>query len=98
MTNLLIFIFGVVGITHIVVDSTIFEPFRTAVKEHFPLLHKLLTCYQCIGFWCGVFFGLPYYYSLGLWNIFFIFLYGGVGSFFSVLFAYILNLLDKKSQ
>jgi hypothetical protein len=59
-TCFVLFLFSSIGLTHIMVDSSIMLPFRNFVKEKFP--DKILwikpkegiECYQCMGFWCGL--------------------------------------------
>ncbi len=52
--HLALFILGVVGMTHIVVDGEIFAPVHEWIKPRSLLLFKIMDCYQCAGFWCGV--------------------------------------------
>lgn len=59
-TCFLLFLFASIGMTHIMVDSSIMLPFREFVKNYAP--NKILwikpkegiECYQCMGFWCGI--------------------------------------------
>jgi hypothetical protein len=58
-TVLLFFCIGLVGLTHIIVDSKIMSKWREYVEENdIPFLgyklHDLLTCHQCCGFWVGL--------------------------------------------
>jgi len=56
--SLFLFALGVVGLTHIIVDSTIMEPFRNAMQKWFPeKISYMVNCYQCFGFWAGLFCG-----------------------------------------
>jgi hypothetical protein len=62
LTNLLFCIIGSVGMTHIVVEGEIFRPIREFVEKYtFNFLSKLINCYQCTGFWCGIILGLGFY-------------------------------------
>jgi hypothetical protein len=68
MADLLLFVLAAVGMTHIVVDGTIFDPVRTwaekPIKWTIPFkrffdwvktkLSNIMGCHQCCGFWCGV--------------------------------------------
>ena len=60
----LLFVLAVIGLTHIMVDSSFMDPFRVWAREHFPekvlWLHprEMVDCYQCMGTWCGWFLGL----------------------------------------
>jgi hypothetical protein len=56
--NLILFILGVVGMTHIVVDSEISEPVHAWVEPRLPAVARVMGCYQCAGFWCGIALGL----------------------------------------
>jgi len=51
---LTLFILGVIGMTHIVVDSTLLAPVHEWVKPRSRFLAELMDCHQCSGFWCGV--------------------------------------------
>jgi len=57
---ILLFLLAVVGMTHILVDSEIIEPVDGWAKTWMParVHHALFECYQCSGFWCGVFLAL----------------------------------------
>ena len=56
--NLMLFILGVVGMTHIVVDSEISEPVHEWIEPRLPVVARIMDCYQCAGFWCGIALGL----------------------------------------
>ena len=51
--NLILFILGVIGMTHIIVDSVLLEPFHKWTKQHSQRLAAMTDCHQCSGFWCG---------------------------------------------
>jgi len=52
---LFLFILATIGLTHIIVDSSILEGFRTFYKRIMPeKLGKLVDCHQCSGFWAGI--------------------------------------------
>jgi hypothetical protein len=54
--EIILFIFGSVGLTHIVVDSSLMLPIRELFDKYLPeKVAKLIHCYQCSGFWCGLF-------------------------------------------
>ena len=97
------FAFGCTGITSIIVDGEIFRPFREYLKAKAPdFISKLLSCYQCSGFWVGLIFG-----GLLFWNNFyvesvhatlaFIFLAGGTSSALSYFWALYLTYLEANS-
>lgn len=60
MENFLLFAIGSIGLTHILTDGMIFQSFRDKIAANYKLqwLSKLIECYQCCGFWCGLFVGL----------------------------------------
>lgn len=100
MIDFLIFCFAVVGMTHIIVDSTIMEPVRNLVKAWLPTkIASVIECYQCAGTWCGFFCGLIFWdNNFSLYNNLFItFLAGCAGSFLATLGATYLNYLEAKS-
>ncbi len=54
-----LFCLAVVGLTNIVVDSTLFAPVRSWLKTRVrPGLFKLVECKQCCGTWAGFLCGL----------------------------------------
>jgi hypothetical protein len=60
----LFFAIGLVGLTHIIVDSKIMSGWRERVRENdVPFLgyklYDMMTCHQCTGFWVGL-FGWPW--------------------------------------
>ena len=54
MSNAFYFLFGSIGLTHIVVESEM--PLVKGFRELFTgtAIEKLFTCYACTGFWCGL--------------------------------------------
>ena len=56
--NVILFIFGVIGLTHIAVDSEISKPIYEWIKPRLPIAARVMDCYQCAGFWCGLVLGL----------------------------------------
>lgn len=56
--NLILFCLGVVGMTHIIVDGEISATAYQWIRPRLPILARLMDCYQCMGFWCGVGLGL----------------------------------------
>jgi hypothetical protein len=83
MADLLLFVFAVIGMTHIIVDSDM--PLIVWLRENITKLlsyipgnwGKILGCYQCCGTWCGFFCG----FFLISHNPWFVFLSGCAGSF-----------------
>jgi len=56
--NVILFIFGVIGLTHIIVDSEISKPVYEWIKPRWPIVARIMDCYQCAGFWCGLLLGV----------------------------------------
>ena len=66
MVNIILFCLGVIGITHIIVDSKLFEGIRNwfekdfaeiASKNAYDWINSVIRCYQCCGFWVGLLCG-----------------------------------------
>jgi len=60
--NLILFALSAVGMTHIIVDGSITEPFRNFVKWitkklRIPSFGSVVDCYLCAGTWCGFLMG-----------------------------------------
>jgi hypothetical protein len=96
MTEIILFTFGTIGMTHIIVDGTIFEPVRNYIKSRsnnafFKILDKIVMCNQCMGFWSGVFCGMLVF-KFGL----LLFVAGCAGSFFSNFSAIYMNYLETQ--
>jgi hypothetical protein len=54
MISLIIFFLAVYGLTMLVVQSSLFKPFREGLRTRVRFLHKLFTCMMCFGFWASV--------------------------------------------
>ena len=53
--NLILFVLATIGLTNIVVESTIFAPIRELAKKFLPnYLSKVFDCFQCSGFYSGL--------------------------------------------
>jgi hypothetical protein len=109
---LLLFIFAVIGMTHIIVDSELFEGFRDFVqRKASPVCYegtpwfwgkfaKIVTCYQCCGTWCGFFCGFlfsPHFSENIFWNILIILCSGFAGSFLAQWGAIYLEKLQAQT-
>lgn len=62
MLNLIIYILSTIGMTHIIVDGSIMEGFRSIFKKitnrlKLTTLSGLVDCYLCAGTWCGFLMG-----------------------------------------
>ena len=100
MTTALLFVLGTIGMSHIIVDGKIFQGVRALLERTLPdFVCEVFRCYQCCGFWCGLFVG---YFTLtgGLqpwyWLIAQTFVCGCAGSFLSAWGAVYLNVLEAK--
>jgi hypothetical protein len=97
--NFLLYVFGVIGITHIIVDpATIMQPFRDWADQNMPKwFNKLVGCYQCCGFWIGAIFAVLLFCNSWLLLPVIFFLGGGSGSVLSTGAAAVLNWLEANS-
>lgn len=91
MFDLILFILATIGMTLIIVDGKIAQPFRKwARSKKSTFLIDIISCHQCCGFWSGIFCGimtlLPYYLILNK-----LFLFGCAASFVSMLGAIIVD-------
>jgi hypothetical protein len=89
--EIFLFTLGVIGMTHILVDATIFQPLRDWMDAKLPeKVSKLIHCYQCTGFWCGLFCGfLAFPFNYG-----YLFLAGCAGSVLANFVALYMNYLE----
>ena len=92
--NLLVFILGVVGMTHIIVDGEISEPVYEWIKPRLPVVARVMDCYQCAGFWCGLALGL----TLLSYRPCIVFAAGCAGSFLAQLGWLILDCLERYAK
>lgn len=109
MFNLLLFFaIGLVGLTHIIVDSKVFSNVRDKIEKaniNFlgHTLYDMITCHQCCGFWVG-FLGwvfaipfLPIFLNIN-WNIYQLIAIPAIavlsGSAISLLSLFARSLLD----
>lgn len=60
MTQLVLTLLAATGLSHILVEAKIFEPLRVRLGA----LEGAARCYQCSGFWAGLWCGLA---SYGQW-------------------------------
>jgi hypothetical protein len=94
MVDLIIYVVATIGLTHILIDGSIFEPLRNLVRKFAPQkISQLISCYQCLGCWVGFLTG--YYLLGGDWVHT---LAGGfAGSFLSNWAAIYLNYLEAST-
>jgi len=81
----LFFLFATIGLSHIIVHGSILQPVKQWLSDNkYNKILEMSNCYQCSGFWAGLFvslimfiLGQGWFYLLGS------VLYGWVGSFAS---------------
>lgn len=97
--SFMMFVLSTVGMTHIIVDGSILQWFRDALKTisqaiKMPKLGSVVDCYLCAGTWCGFLMGwiwmAPPYNS----NLWFVFACGCAGGFLSNSAAVLLNWME----
>lgn len=94
-------IVGAVGMTQIIVESEISNKFKSVLEKIAPVfLMKMLNCYQCSGFWSGIFMGLIFYFpkELSFFDIGKVFAVGCGSSCLSYFFAMFLMYLEANTQ
>jgi hypothetical protein len=92
--NLLLFILGVIGMTHIIVDGEISEPVYKWIVPRLPVVARIMDCYQCAGFWCGLALGL----ALLSYRPLVVFAAGCAGSFLAQLGWLVLDSLERYAK
>ena len=103
MFNLVLFSMAVIGLTCVLVESSIFMPFREWVKNQkgqlWCFIDKILGCHQCCGVWCGWFCGLCLFahWPMTLTNFLVVFMSGFAGSFLASSYAAYYYYLSTQS-
>jgi len=92
--SLLLFILGVIGMTHIVVDGEISEPVYKWIAARLPVVARIMDCYQCAGFWCGLVLGL----ALLSYRPLVVFAAGCAGSFLAQFGWLVLDSLERYAK
>jgi hypothetical protein len=93
--QIVLFVLGTIGLTHIVVDSSLFAPARRWLQGKLPeKIYRVFECYQCAGTWCGFLVGWMTM-STSLWTIL---VCGFAGSFLASWAAFYLNYLEAKTM
>jgi len=100
MTEFLLWMLACVGMTNIIVESDIFRKLKDFLEPYVPAwMIKLSNCYQCMGFWSGVFVTICLLFMnnslVERW--FYIFMGGCASSFLSVFFAMLISYLEANS-
>lgn len=114
MLNFILFILATIGLSSILVESVVFDPFRQWLKgkeydgnnflinfifKIITFLHiksklsKIFSCFQCMGFWTGLFCGL----ILISFNPIIILCCGFAGSFLSPFSSTLVNYLEAQT-
>jgi len=98
MINLILYALATIGMTHIVVDGSITESFRTFFKSSMNklklnYLSSLVDCYLCSGTWCGFLMGYIWISN----NPLEIFACGCAGGFLANFAAVIVNWLEAST-
>ena len=94
--DFVLFSLASIGMSHIIVDGSIFEGFRSKIKdlsEKYKVKHlgTIFECYMCSGTWCGFLMGY-----IWISNDFLkIFACGCAGGFISNLAAIFINYLES---
>jgi len=99
--TIILFCIAVIGLTNIIADpATIFQPVRDFIANKaetsgaWNWLDKLVSCYQCTGFWIGILCGMV----LISFNFFvLVFICGPAGSFIATWGAHYFNYLEAQS-
>lgn len=93
--EIFLFCLGTIGMTHILVDGSIFQWLRDGFDAILPAyISKLIHCYQCAGFWCGLLCG---WFAFEHITVYHLFLAGCASSVLSNFVALFLNFLEAKT-
>ncbi len=98
MTEFLLFVVSVIGMTHIIVDGSIMGWFRDGIKSlaswvGYPHLGGVVDCYLCCGTWCGFLMGLIWI----SYNPFKVLACGFAGGFLANFAAVVLNWIEAQT-
>lgn len=103
MEDFCLFLLATIGMSHIIVDGSIMEPFRNLVKYvsekiKMPKIGEMVECYLCSGTWCGFLMGYIFIVNrrevLDLNCFMVVFACGCAGGFVSNLAAMVLNWIE----
>ena len=94
MAGFLLFATAAIGLTNIIVTSSIMAPVREWLRAKLsPQIYEVFECHQCMGFWaglvCGLFLLCPYMQ---------VFLYAFAGSFLATIAYVFLEFLLSKTD
>jgi hypothetical protein len=95
MSNLIMYVLATIGMTHIIVDGSITESFRTFFKKaclkfNLKTLSGLVDCYLCAGTWCGFLMGYAWISNKPLQ----VFACGCAGGFLANFAAVLINYIE----
>jgi len=93
MTEIVFFALSVIGMTNIIVDSSLFAPVREMLRSY-EKIHEMITCHQCAGFWCGLICGGIIVSYNPLW----VFMGGCAGSFLASTFVLLSDWIVSKTD
>lgn len=100
MFEIIIWLLGSIGMTNIIVESDIARAVKDKIKPYlYEFLMKGLNCYQCTGFWSGVFTTtlLLIFNNWGIDKLHYLFLGGCATSFLATFFAFLQTYLEANS-
>ena len=93
--EIFLFCLGTIGMTHIVVDASIFQWVRDLFDKYTPeYVSKGIHCYQCFGFWAGLLCGWLAFPHADYGQVF---LAGCASSLLANFMAIYLNFLEAKT-
>lgn len=96
LIDFLFFALSTIGMSHIIVDGSIFESFRAFIKKQsekykFSYFGTIVECYMCSGTWCGFLMGYVWIND----DILKIFGCGCAGGFLSNFAAIVINYFES---
>jgi len=100
MMNFFIFLLACIGMTNILVHGKILDVIKVFGKSLRSwlttpkFLAEMLNCYECAGFWVGIFLGLIYFKTFD-WNVL---IYGFATSLVSQFYSEIIYLIRSKTD
>lgn len=93
--EIFLFALGVIGMTHIIVDASIFQWLRDLIDKYLSeKVAKGIHCYQCTGFWSGILCGWIAFANISVLQLF---LAGCAGSLLANFMAIYMNYLEAQT-
>ena len=97
MNNIVVFILASWGLTHLVVSGKILEGFRNWFIIRSSFMEKMLTCYQCTGFWSGLI--ISFYFTNSPFHILLMgIISSGCVSFINSIYVWINTSISKMQE